>query len=495
MATISPFVYAHNNKESGLVNDYIMNCKESSQTPSLKQFIDNNITQIIKTTDFRRNIRECWTRLFIDELEELNIEGEVEKDLDWNVINDHKNKNTQRSLSPSASPHLSTNNRSNSKKSAKIMTVKALKEVENDYCKVLKSENVWKLSSGRIVEKVMLDYALSLKYEHPVHSIILNPDDQSYVDVFTEQELQEIQDLKKILTDLYRTVTAKFFDPLTEGDLYWARKSFEETLDLYHFKFFENDYVEDDVEYRIWPFVSKCFDPTPIRARSGKRKSQASSDRHNRKRTLSSTEPTARHITGVQPDMKCLYLNYEIGFTEVGLKDDGENGTKELYESGMKAPKMLKDFFVSIIHERPSIIHSIKTGAFIISGLHMSSIIMDCPAGSVCRITQSERASFPLAPTVCSTQLIPIIELVYRTRLYLMETVEAIDGCDQVVSLGKKCKKRVLVPPCITSPGSSSSSTTVTTTTTEIEYENQSENGNSSSASGQPNKNTKTIRI
>ncbi|KAI9490619.1 hypothetical protein BDB00DRAFT_875080 [Zychaea mexicana] len=315
-----------------------------------------------------------------------------------------------------------------------------------------------------------------MTYPVPVHSIILNPDDRSYVDVFTEQELQEIQDLKSIdfnqklpanlhqyiysfskkksLSDLYRTITAKSFDPLTQGDLYWARKSFEETLDLYHFRFFEDDYVKDDVEYRIWPFVSKCFDPSPIRARSGKRKSQASSDRHNRKRSLSSIEPTARHITGMQPDMKCLYLNYEIGFTEVGLKDDGENGTKELYESGIKAPKMLKDFFVSIINERPSIIHSIKTGAFIISGLHMSPIIMDCPAGSICRITQSERASFPLAPTVCATQLIPIIELVYRTRLYLMETVEAIDG--------------------------------LTTTTTEIEDENQNENGYNSSASSQP---------
>ena len=71
----------------------------------------------------------------------------------------------------------------------------------------------------------------------------------------------------------------------------------------------------------------------------------------------------------MQPDMKCLYLNYEIGFSEVGLKDEGENGTKELHESGMKAPKMLKDFFVSILHDRPSIIHSIKTGAFIISGM------------------------------------------------------------------------------------------------------------------------------
>ena len=31
-------------------------------------------------------------------------------------------------------------------------------------------------------------------------------------------------------------------------------------------KLFDNGYVEDDVEYRIWPFISKCFDLTEIRA-------------------------------------------------------------------------------------------------------------------------------------------------------------------------------------------------------------------------------------
>ncbi|KAI7853487.1 hypothetical protein BDC45DRAFT_536192 [Circinella umbellata] len=137
--------------------------------------------------------------------------------------------------------------------------------------------NVWKISSGRFVEKVMMDYALSFKYEHPVHSIILNPDDPSYVDIFTEQELQEIQDLrsidfnqnlpadlhqyiysfstKKSLSDLYNTITAKSFNPSTQGDLYWARKSSEETLDLYHFDFFENDYFSSTLYYKSWKFI------------------------------------------------------------------------------------------------------------------------------------------------------------------------------------------------------------------------------------------------
>ena len=60
----------------------------------------------------------------------------------------------------------------------------------------------------------------------------------------------------------------KTFSPSTDPDLYWARKSFEEVIELYNMKFFDDDYIEDDVEYRIWPFVFKCFDLTEIRARS-----------------------------------------------------------------------------------------------------------------------------------------------------------------------------------------------------------------------------------
>ena len=95
-------------------------------------------------------------------------------------------------------------------------------------------------------------------------------------------------------------------------------------------------------------------------------------------------------------------------------------------------------------------------------GLHISVIVMDCPKGSVCRITQSDRAMFPLKPHVCSPQLIPIIELVYRTRLYLLETVKAIEEFNEVVSIGRKGKKRALLPPCITNSSGSSSTKSTT---------------------------------
>ena len=59
----------------------------------------------------------------------------------------------------------STQEQTPSKKSAKLMSFAALKEVEAKYQEVLKAKEVWQLKSGRIVEEVMLELALKVKYE------------------------------------------------------------------------------------------------------------------------------------------------------------------------------------------------------------------------------------------------------------------------------------------------------------------------------------------
>ncbi|KAG2220369.1 hypothetical protein INT45_010755 [Circinella minor] len=384
-------------KRKNLTLEYVLNSKGKNSIPSLQEFVGKETARIIELTDFRKMLlnygqlclREFYKkRMLKEQLKRFVFVVLVYLGVSWSIIN--KREKVSEDYSP-PHPSTTTTRHSASKKSAIIMTEKALQEMENSYKKVIESGNVWRLESGRIVEQVMMDHALGLKYEHPVHSMILNPNDSSYADVFTEKELEEIgnfkavdfdQELpqplheylytfldKKTLHDLNNAIISKTFNPLSQPDLYWARKSFEEVIELYNMRFFDEDYIEDDVEYRIWPFIFKCFDLTEIRARSGKRKSQASSDRHNQSRSLSAHQPTARHHVGMQPDMKCTFMNYELGFSEVALKDEGENGTKELYESGMKAPKMLKDFLVSIVRDRPSIIHAAKTGAFIISGM------------------------------------------------------------------------------------------------------------------------------
>ena len=164
-------------------------------------------------------------------------------------------------------------------------------------------------------------------------------------------------------------------------------------------------------------------------------------------------DQVAQRVSGCQLDKKCVYLGHEIAFSEVGLLDEDENETKELHEQGLKAPKMLKDFFSSLTNAFPRAVHKSKTAAFIISGkrqlcyikmnkfkpcslnkntshllgFHITVIVMDSPDGSVCRLTYSERVEFPTDLALCIKQLVPIMELVYHVRLYLLETIDAIE--------------------------------------------------------------------
>ena len=66
----------------------------------------------------------------------------------------------------------------------------------------------------------------------------------------------------------------------------------------------------------------------------GKKKSRASTERHNQNRTLAGSEEVTRQVSGCQADLKCVYLGHEIAFSEVGLFDEGENGTKETVREG-----------------------------------------------------------------------------------------------------------------------------------------------------------------
>ncbi|KAI8143035.1 hypothetical protein BJV82DRAFT_114985 [Fennellomyces sp. T-0311] len=287
------------------------------------------------------------------------------------------------------------------------MTEAALKDVKQKYSEVLESGQVWKLESGRIVEKVMMDVAEGFKYEHPVHSLIMNPDDLLFEDKFTKAELDEIRNTKsvefdqelpsemkeclysfsdkKTLDQLNNAVMHQTFHPTREPDLHWVRKSFENAVDLYNYDVLKDHFVEGGVEHNVWSFIATCFHPTKIQATSGKKRSRASTDKHNQKRVLSGREATVRQVSGRQPDMKCTYLGYELGLSEVGLKDDGAWGMKELFECRMKAPKMLKDFFTAIVNDNQATIREAKTAAFILSGLHMTVIVMDAPKGSICR--------------------------------------------------------------------------------------------------------------
>lgn len=78
-----------------------------------------------------------------------------------------------------------------------------------------------------------------------------------------------------------------------------------------------------------------------------------------------------RQKAGDAYDLVFKHFSSEIGCVEVGLKDKGPNGTKEMQEKGMKTPKMMKAFCCRMLEQYPTAEpNKIKTAGLIINGWH-----------------------------------------------------------------------------------------------------------------------------
>ena len=76
--------------------------------------------------------------------------------------------------------------------------------------------------------------------------------------------------------------------------------------------------------------------------------STASSDRRNLLR-----QPNERKRHGHKSDILFKCFKGEMGCTEVGKKDEGDSGTKEQNELGLKVSKMLKDQMWNLVYLYP----------------------------------------------------------------------------------------------------------------------------------------------
>ena len=172
--------------------------------------------------------------------------------------------------------------------------------------------------------------------------------------------------------------------------------------------------------------------------------------------------------------MKCSYLGKELAFVKFGLADDGETGTKDLHEGGMKVPKMLKESglyvqsamgFCDSNEVYPKVPRCCeKQGEFVqqshfredassmklaVSGMiaylvvyivrtwylaHKPDLIFRIPYERyhVCRLTCSDRTGFLRCEALYIKQLIQITESAHRVRCYFLRTVDAAKSNDSV---------------------------------------------------------------
>lgn len=86
------------------------------------------------------------------------------------------------------------------------------------------------------------------------------------------------------------------------------------------------------------------------------------------RRVLGSIDKIERQVFPEHSDLTFKHLSSELGCVEIGLVDHGPTGTKELQESKLKTPKMMRSFCSQIVEQYKIRADEVKIASIIISG-------------------------------------------------------------------------------------------------------------------------------
>ncbi|CAG8684449.1 13108_t:CDS:10, partial [Funneliformis caledonium] len=275
----------------------------------------------------------------------------------------------------------------------------------------LNPEKMWTLKSGRIVKKIIYEYAKTLKYESYLHSFIISNIDEKVKSLFQNKEWKEIfssnckkmtkidksviELLKKYsVTDLpsFRKIIFESFLP-TDA-LYFNRKHFDLNYVnlVYH-----SSKLEGWFQHNIW---SSIIDPafyinSRINLIRGEGMSLASSDRKNdtsydadHETSSSDSCDVDRKKIGRKRDgiFRLKGDRLEFGAIEVGRKWKDRNRRKYITDI-LKLSKMLRDMLVVLIAKckgNKQIAKQLQTVRMLHSGNRFQLLTMDVPIGYIC---------------------------------------------------------------------------------------------------------------
>lgn len=234
----------------------------------------------------------------------------------------------------------SSSSSSNATKSNYSLSEEEKKRVLARY-DAIEEKNKWHLKTSAVVEDKMKALVECSSFEHPVHSMIMDPDDIVWMRYFTPDELNEIksygvkpleklpQELQKYLDSydkewktgnkLCEYAENQKYIPLIEFDKRWIRQSIIGISELFcdnnHQLHFE-DYSESDLLHELWPFVYKCFRDRRIQGKLGERSSIAVGLARNANRSLETIKKKGKEKQWEQKLFKVG--NKEFGSCEIG---------------------------------------------------------------------------------------------------------------------------------------------------------------------------------
>ncbi|CAG8800507.1 23108_t:CDS:10, partial [Cetraspora pellucida] len=270
----------------------------------------------------------------------------------------------------------------------KPMTI--LEKIHPQYWSLNKMEDdkKWRLSTGKIVEDALYDFASKCSHEH----FIIDPIDKLYVDndVFTKEELREIgaykrRSLPEIPNDLFDYLMTFAKDTLHE-----LRHAINQPIKVIQGEFNPKKHHDYDwIRYVMHTIGESC--------------NIASGLRKNVNRTIPGIDKMKRQKVGRKGDL-LLRTSSDLEFGgEAGKIYKTDKGTKWLVESRLKLPKLLKDMFVQLA----SVLRNLKTVGFVHA---------DCPEGYMCHLSRGDVYKVAEFITTHITETLPLIVTTWKAK-------------------------------------------------------------------------------
>lgn len=148
---------------------------------------------------------------------------------------------------------------------------------------------------------------------------------------------------------------------------------------------------------------------------------------------VASTGSMKKKAMGRYGDLIIRKWHTEYGCSEAGKIFEGINGTKIIKEGDLKMPKMLKDMFNDLCETMGMMknkIRKLETVGFIISGLRISLLRLDSPAGHVCRLSRTRLFEMPTQISEFGVKALPIISLVWKAKAIVKIVIKLMEEED-----------------------------------------------------------------
>jgi hypothetical protein len=220
----------------------------------------------------------------------------------------------------------------------------------------------------------------------------------------------------------------------------------------------------------IWSAFDRCFgDLKEVCVIRGEFASIASSARRNEHRLAASTASMKRKMMGHRADFLIRKLTVEYACGETGKSYNGENDTKLLLERQSKLPKMMKDQLLQLFKlcdNNENMIRKLSIAGILHFGLRHTMLVMDCPAGYVCRVAPTQTFHIPTSLSTFPS-LLNVIKVTWKMKAFIRNMIEVVesyngendDEQDEIDLIRSNYRtpspspmKRLYVPSCVASP-------------------------------------------